>query len=212
MPVPDAGIPREQVEKARAGLKGERPPRADNRFWELAGFAFCKCGCKLVARVTKKNRHTYPYYVCSRYMRDGCEFGAWTNADRLEHEVYWALRNIQPQDLQAQIQTLIERERQPEVEIKAAHAVLEDVARRRFRLEEMYAAGAIETLDSLRAHRTPGGPQEGRRGADRGVSDRIGACQAVKVDAEQPDPGVRGPDEGDAEGLLSGPGSSGGDE
>jgi hypothetical protein len=115
-------------------LKGERPPRADNRFWELARFAFCTCGCKLVARVTKRTtKHVHPYYVCSRYMRDGCEFGAWVNADRLEHEVYWALHNIQPQDLQAQIQTLIERERQPEVEIKAASAVLEDVARQRLK-------------------------------------------------------------------------------
>ena len=86
VPVPDAGIPREHVLKARAGLKGERPPRADKRFWELAGFAFCKCGCKLVARVTKRTtKHVYPYYVCSRYMRDGCESGAWVNADRLEH-------------------------------------------------------------------------------------------------------------------------------
>jgi site-specific DNA recombinase len=34
VPVADAGIPREQVIKARANLRGERAPRADNRFWE----------------------------------------------------------------------------------------------------------------------------------------------------------------------------------
>jgi len=179
VPVPDAGIPREHVEKARAGLKGERAPRADNRFWELGGFAYCKCGCKLVARVTKRTTgHTYPYYVCSRYMRDGCKYGAWTNADRLEHEVYWALRNIQPQDLQAQIQTLIERERQPEGEIKAANAVLEDVARRRFRLEEMYAAGAIETLDSLRAHLEP--LEARRKAAERQIEASQTVSERVK--------------------------------
>ena len=152
VPVPDAGIPREQVERVRAGLKGERPPRADNRFWELAGFAYCECGCKLVARVTKRTTgHVYPYYVCSRYTRDGCEFGAWTNADRLEHEVYWALRNIQPQDLQAQIQTLIDKDRRPDVEIKSANAVLEDVTRQRLKFQEMAARDLI-SLSELEAH------------------------------------------------------------
>ncbi len=151
VPVPDAGIPREHVEKARANLTGERAARADNRFWELSGFAFCKCGCKLVARVTHKNGHSYPYYVCSRYMRDGCEHGKWTRADKLEHEVYWALRNVQPQDLEAQIQTLIDRERSPEGEIKAAHAVLEDVARQRVKLQTMAARDLI-SLDELEVH------------------------------------------------------------
>jgi len=153
-------------------LKGERPPRADNRCWELAGFAFCRCGCKLVARVTKKNHHTYPYYVCSRYMRDGCEFGAWTNADRLEHEVYWALRNIQPQDLQAQIQALVEKERQPEAEIKAATAVLEDVARQRLRYQEMAAKDLI-SLSELEVH--IGGLESRRRAAQ----EQIDASQTV---------------------------------
>jgi site-specific DNA recombinase len=151
VPVPDAGIPREQVEKARANLKGERAPRADNRFWELSGHLFCKCGVKLVARVTHKNGHSYPYYVCSRHVRDGCEHGKWMRADRLEHEVYWALRNVQPQDLYAQIQTLIDRERSPEAEIKAAHAVLEDVARQRVKIQTMAARDLI-TLDELEVH------------------------------------------------------------
>ena len=60
-------------------------------------------------------------------------------ADKLEPEVYWALRNIQPQDLKAQIQTLIDRERPPEAEIKVAHAVLEDVARQRVKFQTMAA-------------------------------------------------------------------------
>jgi hypothetical protein len=148
VPVPDAGIPREQVEKARASLKGERAPRADNRFWELSGHVFCKCGVKLVARVTHKYGHSYPYYVCFRYVRDGCEYGKWMRADKLEPEVYWALRNIQPQDLKAQIQTLIDRERPPEAEIKVAHAVLEDVARQRVKFQTMAARDLI-TLDEL---------------------------------------------------------------
>jgi hypothetical protein len=94
-------------------------------------------------------------------MRDGCEFGAWVNADRLEHEVYWALRSIQPQDLQAQIQTLIDRERSPEVEIKAANAVLEDVARQRLKFQKM-AARDLMSLPELEAHIGAGEPPQGR--------------------------------------------------
>jgi hypothetical protein len=163
--VPDAGVPREHVERARANLKGERAPRADNRFWELSGYVFCKCRCKLVARVTHRSGHSYPYYVCSRYVRDGCEYGKWTRADNLEHEVYWALRNVQPQDLKAQIQTLIDRKISPDVEIKAAHAILEDVARQRTKFQTMAARDLI-SLDELEIHSRgwiiAAGPQRGK--------------------------------------------------
>jgi len=84
-------------------------------------------------------------------MRDGCEYGKWIRADILEHEVYWALSNIQPQDLQAQIQTLINRERAPEAEVKKAHAVLEDVARQQVKFQTMAARDLI-TLDELEVH------------------------------------------------------------
>jgi hypothetical protein len=103
-------------------------------------------------------RGKYFYYVCSRLVRDGreaCPDGKWVNAENLEHEVYWALRIVQPQDLDAQIQTLIDRERSPEVEIKAAHATLEDVARQRVTFQTMAARDLI-TLDELEVHRSPG--------------------------------------------------------
>ncbi len=59
--------------------------------------------------------------------------------------------NVQRQDLEAQIQTLIDRERSPEVEINAAHAVLEDVARQRVKFETM-AARDLLSLDELEVH------------------------------------------------------------
>ena len=139
-----------------------------------------------MTRLTKRTTgHTYPYYVCSRYMRDGCEFGAWVNADRLEHEVYWALRSIQPQDLQAQIQTLIDRERSPEVEIKAANAVLEDVARQRLKFQKMAARDLI-SLPELEAHIGAGEPPQGRTGANRRLSDGLGAGEAAETHAAEP--------------------------
>lgn len=111
VPVADAGIPRETVEKARANLKREnRAPRADNRFWELHGHAYCSCGCRLLARVARSRGKSFPYYVCSNYVREGkdrCPDGRWINAGNLEHDVYWALRKVQPQDVEAQIQQLI---------------------------------------------------------------------------------------------------------
>lgn len=90
--------------------------------------------------------------------------------------MYWALRNVQPQDLDAQIQTLIDRERSPEVEIKAAHATLEDVARQRVKFQTMPAKDLI-TLDELEVHlealdyrRTTAGRQ---MEASQTVSERI---------------------------------------
>jgi hypothetical protein len=154
VPVPDAGIPREWVDAARANLKGERPSRANNRFWELSGFVFCSCGSKLISRVTHKAGHRYHYYVCSRFTRDGraaCPGGKWLNANKLEHEVYTALRNIRPQEVEAQIQQLIDKERAPEAEIKAAHEVLENVAHERDKLVRLYTTGRLDD-DQYDAH------------------------------------------------------------
>ncbi len=75
--------------------------------------------------VTHKNGRKYPYYVCSRHTRDGCPHGQWLSSGKLELNVYWALQRIKPQDLEAQIQELIDKERAPESEIKAEYALLE---------------------------------------------------------------------------------------
>jgi site-specific DNA recombinase len=147
VPVPNAGIPREWVDAARENLEGNsRASRADNRFWELSEFVFCSCGCKLVSRVTHKAGRRYHYYVCSRFTRDGraaCPGGKWLNAERFEHEVYTALLNIQPQDVEVQIQQLIDKERAPEAEINAAHEVLQNVAQERDKLVRLYTTGRL---------------------------------------------------------------------
>jgi site-specific DNA recombinase len=158
VPVPDAGIPREWVDAARENLEGNsRASRADSRFWELSGFAFCSCGCRLVSRVTHKAGRRYHYYVCSRFTRDGraaCPSGKWLNADKLEHEVYTALRNIRPQDVEAQIQQLIDKERAPEAEIKAAHEVIENVAHEQDKLVRRCTL----PVDSMMPNTTPTPP------------------------------------------------------
>jgi hypothetical protein len=98
----------------------------------------------LISKVTHKAGRKYPYYVCSRHTRDGCPHGKWMNADRLETNVYWALQQIEPQDIRAQIQELIDKERAPESEIKAEYALLEGVAQERTRLVKLYTMGKID--------------------------------------------------------------------
>jgi hypothetical protein len=59
--------------------------------------------------------------------------------------VYWALQQIKPQDLEAQIQELIEKERAPESEIKTEYALLlESVAQECTRLVKLYTTGKID--------------------------------------------------------------------
>jgi len=65
--------------------------------------------------------------------------------------VYWTLQQVEPQDLEAQIQELIDRERAPESDIKAEHAVLEDVTRQWAKFQQM-AARVLITLDELEVH------------------------------------------------------------
>ncbi len=80
--------------------------------------------------------------------------------------------------MQAQIQTLIERERQPDVEIKSANAVLEDVARQRLKFQEMAARDLI-SLSELEAH--TGGLESRRRAAQK----QIDASQTVSERVER---------------------------
>ena len=101
----------------------------------------------LTARVAHAKGKTYPYYVCSHHARDGkerCPEGKWINAANLEHDVYHALHNISPQDVEAQIQQLIDRDRAPEREIQAAHDVIEHVSKERDRLVRLYTTGKVD--------------------------------------------------------------------
>jgi hypothetical protein len=69
--------------------------------------------------------------------------GKWVNAGNLEHEVYHALPNISPQDVKAQIQQLIDKQRAPGRELKAAHEVIVNVWEEWDRLVKLYTTGKI---------------------------------------------------------------------
>lgn len=151
--LPEDWLTAAEVDKARGALQGFKVSRADNRFWELSGHVECACGVKLVSRTTTKAGKTYHYYVCSRYTRNGrgdCQHGKWLNADKLETRVYEALRGIQPQDVEGQIDDLIANERPSEAHIAGWQEQLEDVEHRRMKYQEMFVAGVMDmpTLQS----------------------------------------------------------------
>jgi hypothetical protein len=119
VPVPDAGVPREWVDAARAAIRDNvRPSRADERSWELKGILFCPCGCRMVPYNSRRGGKHYHYYACSRYRREGssaCEHRKNWPAQVLEHAarqyVLELLRN--PETMRQQVEQEIQRERRP---------------------------------------------------------------------------------------------------
>ncbi|MDP8899713.1 MAG: recombinase zinc beta ribbon domain-containing protein [Actinomycetota bacterium] len=156
VPVPNAGVPLENVEAARERIKDNvKPSRAAGRFWELKGLAFCPCGCRLYPRTTGK----YRYYVCTRYGRDGaaaCEHGKYWPAEALEADVRrFALNLIRNpevlrEDIQAEADRLKDTLCRPERQTKQWAEQLAATDRKRAGYQDQAAAGLM-TLDELRA-------------------------------------------------------------
>ena len=79
VPVPDAGVPGETVERARAAVQSNvRTSRAAGREWELSGgVARCaSCGSTMRTRTRARDNGGEPlaYYVCSRaHQGGGCD-------------------------------------------------------------------------------------------------------------------------------------------
>jgi site-specific DNA recombinase len=71
VPVPDAGIPQETIERARNNLtKNYRPRRASKHYYELKGLVFCdSCGL----RMTTYTAGDYRYYICQKRRKWGIE-------------------------------------------------------------------------------------------------------------------------------------------
>lgn len=94
VPVPDAGIPREWVDKARAALasNSQRKPLGD-RAYELRGMASCaECGRRMQTHSYKK-KHGEPrsYYECASAAEHGkaaCPNTARIHASHLEEKVW----------------------------------------------------------------------------------------------------------------------------
>ena len=166
VPVPDAGVPKEAVERAREALRhNEKCSSAGRRFWELSGgiFRCAQCGRALVAVMTLKGpkgrRHRMFYYICATRRQRGklaCSFSRSMNAQMAEAAVWDAVTAVltDPENLKSDLETMIERENEtrgdPEREARAWAATLAEAERKREKYQEMYAADAM-TLEELRS-------------------------------------------------------------
>jgi hypothetical protein len=62
--VPDAGIPRQWVEEARAAVRDNvRPPDAGRKFWELKSLLVCPCGRRLTTFVARRKYKSKTYFT-----------------------------------------------------------------------------------------------------------------------------------------------------
>jgi len=157
VPVPDAGVPREWVERARASVKDNvRSPDAGRRFWELKSLLFCPCGRRLTtfAALRKYKSRTYfnYYYVCSHERRHGsgaCSHARYHTAKQVEGRVRQLILDLirRPEVMMEHVREDVEREKKrlknAEREKVAWAEELGKIKRRRDALIEMRADGDI---------------------------------------------------------------------
>ena len=132
VPVPDMGVGRETVGRARARIKGNvRSSRASGRTWELdGGILRCgACGWRMVPRSTPNGGVMRHYYVCGSYSVKPrvCPAIRYYRAEKLESEVASKLDVWfdNEEAVTAHIQERLDSERHkllsgdPEVQVKA---------------------------------------------------------------------------------------------
>jgi hypothetical protein len=163
VPVPDAGIPRQWVEDARAAVKDNaRSPDAGRRFWELKSLLFCPCGRRLttfVARRKYKSKDYFSYhYVCSHQRRHGsgaCEHARYHTAHDVEGRVRRLILDLirHPEVMMERVREDVGREKErlknATREKVAWVAELAEIERKRDAYEEMRADRDI-TKDKFR--------------------------------------------------------------
>jgi len=216
VPVPDAGVPRELVDRAREAIAdNRRPSSAGDRFWELSGGVFfCGvCGCRM--RPDRKRRSSrdgrlYYYYRCPtrhRKGKDACSQGCSYRAEETEALAWGFVSDLlkDPDRLRAGLERMIDRERDglrgdPEGGATAWLRKLAEADSKRARFQDMAAEGLV-TFDELRAKLVE--LDETRRNAERELSllqnraERLEALQRDKdtVLASLEGPLIKGLDE-----------------
>ncbi len=177
-PVPDASVPCERVDAARASVAGNtRPASAARRLWELSGgIGFCACGRRLSIHSTSggKGRPKKQYhYVCGHRRRHGagsCEHAKWHRAEDIEGRVREFVYRLlhDPEALRRQTLARLEMERagigQAEEEAAFLEALLAEAEAERTGYVRLAARGRI-TDEELDAHLAD--LEERRAGATR---------------------------------------------
>jgi site-specific DNA recombinase len=167
VPVPDAGVPREVVDAARATIKDNRPSsNAGRRFWELSGGIMrCgACGNAMSPQTSvRKSGHMYFYYYCHRGASSGqhnCTSSKCIRAEQIERTVWNFTYELltKPEQLQADLERMIELKCEgvrgnPEREAKAWLNKLAETDRERRGYQRLAANGHMtdEELDEALA-------------------------------------------------------------
>jgi len=167
VPVPDAGVPREVVDAARAAIKDNRPSsNAGRRFWQLSGGIMrCgACGNAMSPQTSvRKSGHMYFYYYCNRGASSGrhnCTSSKCIRAEQIERTVWNFTYELltKPEQLRADLERMIELERKgvrgdPEREAKAWLDKLAEADRERRGYQRLAAKGLVsdEELDGALA-------------------------------------------------------------
>jgi len=166
VPVPDAGVPREYIEAARAAVKDNRKPSsAGHRAWPLsAGLLRCgECGRSMAtarSRSTAKHRYLH-YYRCYGRLNKGTEACPRIKGEKAEVIEAFAWNFVRdllldPDQLRADLDTAIELEREhsthgdPEREAKAWLDKIAEADRQRSRAQDLAIEGLLGH-DELRA-------------------------------------------------------------
>ncbi len=160
IPVPDAGVPRELVDAARACIKDNRvPSAAGDRFWELSGGVARCAACGRMLRTRKRSKkkgercYLYHYYRCSGYDAhgfEGCANSRFASAKKLEGQVWDFVRDVllEPERLRSDLERMIQLEREgmrgdPEQEVRHWLEKLSEVDRERRGFLRLAAKGRI---------------------------------------------------------------------
>lgn len=160
VPVPDAGVSREVVEKARRAVASNtRPSRAAGRFWELSGGVVrcTECGSSMRTRARAPDSdggEPRYYYVCWRaHGGRGCDAKRNHRAERLEREVVGLVDGellADKETLERWIDEEMEREldtrsiRDPGATEAACAKVIEEVQSERDKLVRLYTTGRLD--------------------------------------------------------------------
>ena len=167
VPVPDAGVPREVVDAARAAIKDNRPSsNAGRRFWQLSGGVMrcAACGNAMSPQTSvRKSGHMYFYYYCHRGANSGrhnCTNSKCIRAEQIERTVWNFTHELltNPEQLRADLEQMIELERvgvrgDPEREAKGWLDKLAETDQERRGYQRLAAKGLVtdEELDEALA-------------------------------------------------------------
>lgn len=162
IPVVSSGIPAALIDRARAMIRDNRPPRrAGHREFELAGILRCAhCGRSMVSSRTRNRSRDYFYYICSSYKRDGreaCQMNRSLPAHKVErlvlHAVLEAVKDRDELIRQALERFEDERDRLLRgngVDAASWRRELEGLERQRAQYQRAFAEEAM-SLEDLRA-------------------------------------------------------------